>query len=278
MGDLCVLTTNTAARAEMNTGNQTFQQTVTRVDGGVVTTTRTTQRVVQVSESSSGFDTGGHVVKRTVVTRTIKQNADGTEEVIEDLVTDDGSGGAQDKQPRKGLFSFLGGKNKDKDKTIQEPTRPSKPTSDKEFRQESLKWHNHYRAIHGVPALKHSDELCRYAQEWADTLAKRDAFSHRPNNKYGENIYMAWSSDPTKEVTGREAVDSWYSEIKQHQFGGEPRSLGSGHFTQVIWKGSTELGTARARTATGKLLVVANYNPAGNMIGSFAQNVPPPKK
>ncbi|KAH9361308.1 hypothetical protein HPB48_006870 [Haemaphysalis longicornis] len=123
-----------------------------------------------------------------------------------------------------------------------------------------------------------SFQLCRYAQEWADTLAKRDAFSHRPNNKYGENIYMAWSSDPTKEVTGREAVDSWYSEIKQHQFGGEPRSLGSGHFTQVIWKGSTELGTARARTATGKLLVVANYNPAGNMIGSFAQNVPPPKK
>lgn len=259
---------------QMNSGNQTFQQTVTRVDGGVVTTRTTTQRVVQVSESSSGLETGGHVVKRTVVTRTIKRNADGTEEVVEDLVTDDG---AQDKQPRKGLFSFLGGK-KDKDKAIQEPTRPSKPTSDKEFRQESLKWHNHYRAIHGVPALKHSEELCRYAQEWADTLAKRDAFSHRPNNKYGENIYMAWSSDPTKEVTGREAVDSWYSEIQQHQFGGEPRSLGSGHFTQVVWKGSTELGTARARTATGKLLVVANYNPAGNMIGSFAQNVPPPKK
>ncbi|XP_077503721.1 uncharacterized protein LOC144114110 [Amblyomma americanum] len=36
---------------------------------------------------------------------------------------------------------------------------------------------------------------------------------------------MAWSSDPTKEVTGREAVDSWYSEIQQHQLGCEPRSL-----------------------------------------------------
>ncbi|XP_077503714.1 Golgi-associated plant pathogenesis-related protein 1-like isoform X1 [Amblyomma americanum] len=280
---------------QMSSGNQSFQQTVTRVDGGVVTTsTRTTQRIIQVSETSGypsdQFPTGHHV-KRTVVTRTIKQHADGTEEVTEDVVTDDGVPRVQDK-PKKGLFGFLGGR---KDKTrvtieeapsdqqatsrlISDRKAPTKPLSDKEFRQDSLKWHNHYRAIHGVPPLKHSDELCRYAQEWADTLAKKDTFCHRPNNKYGENIYMAWSSDPTKEVTGREAVDSWYSEIQQHQFGCEPRSLGSGHFTQVVWKASTELGTARARTATGKLLVVANYNPAGNLIGSFAQNVPPPKK
>lgn len=151
-------------------------------------------------------------------------------------------------------------------------------TSDKEFREESLKRHNHYRAKHGAPPLKHSEQLCKYAQEWADNLAKRDKFEHRPNNKFGENIYMAWSSDPSKQVSGAEAVDSWYSEIKDHTFGVEPRSLASGHFTQVIWKGSSELGTARARSATGKMLVVSNYSPAGNMVGSFAANVPPPCK
>ncbi|XP_077503718.1 Golgi-associated plant pathogenesis-related protein 1-like [Amblyomma americanum] len=269
----------------MSSGSQSFQQTVTRVDGGVrTTTTTTTQRVVQVSETS-GYPGDrlqtGHHVQRTVVTRTTKEHASGTAEVIEDVVTNDGVLRIQDK-PKKGLFGFLGGK---KDKTRVTPVdapsdrkAPTKPLSDKEFRKETLKWHNHYRTIHGVPPLKHSDELCRYAQEWADTLAKKDTFCHRPNNKYGENIYVAWSSDPTKEVTGREVVDSWYSEVQKHQFGCEPRSLGSGHFTQVVWKASTELGTARARTATGKLLVVANYNPAGNLIGSFAQNVPPPKK
>lgn len=280
---------------QMSSGNHSIQETITRIDGGVVTTTTTrTQRIVQVSETSTGypgdiFETGH--VKRTVVTRTIKQNADGTEEVIEDIVSDDGGLQVHEK-PKKGIFGFLSGK-KDKNRTtveeslkdrqvlikpIGERKAPAKPLSDKEFRQDCLKWHNHYRAIHGVSPLKHSDELCGYAQEWADTLAKKDTFCHRPNNKYGENIYMAWSSDPTKEVTGQEAVDSWYSEIKKHQFGCEPRSLGSGHFTQVIWKGSNELGSARARTATGKLIVVANYNPAGNLIGSFAQNVPPPKK
>ena len=51
----------------------------------------------------------------------------------------------------------------------------------------------------------------------------------------------------------------------------------AGHFTQVVWKGSKELGVGRAVTPDGKIIVVANYRPAGNMVGSFAANVLPPK-
>ena len=50
----------------------------------------------------------------------------------------------------------------------------------------------------------------------------------------------------------------------------------SGHFTQVVWKDSQELGIARARTRDGKWLVVANYLPAGNFIGRYPDNVFPP--
>ena len=50
-----------------------------------------------------------------------------------------------------------------------------------------------------------------------------------------------------------------------------------GHFTQVVWKGSEEMGVAKAKSSTGKILVVANYSPAGNIIGQFAENVPPVK-
>lgn len=66
-----------------------------------------------------------------------------------------------------------------------------------------------------------------------------------------------------------------YEEIKFHKFGYEPKSLASGHFTQVVWKESKQLGVAFAKSG-GKVVVVANYFPAGNMIGSFAENVPPP--
>ncbi|XP_035220944.1 uncharacterized protein LOC118193888 [Stegodyphus dumicola] len=145
------------------------------------------------------------------------------------------------------------------------------------FEDECLRAHNEYRAKHGVPSLTLSKEICSYAKEWADHLAATDRFEHRRERKYGENIFMKWSSDPNHVVAGNEAVDSWYSEIKDHTFGVEPRSLKSGHFTQVIWKESKHMGVAWARSKSGKILVVANYDPAGNFIGKFSENVPPPK-
>lgn len=52
--------------------------------------------------------------------------------------------------------------------------------------------------------------------------------------------------------------------------------LFQGHFTQVVWKGSREIGVGKARSNDGKILVVANYRPAGNVIGRFSENVPAP--
>lgn len=47
----------------------------------------------------------------------------------------------------------------------------------------------------------------------------------------------------------------------------------SGHFSQVVWKASAELGIGKAKDSKGRIYVVANYKPAGNFIGQFAQNV-----
>lgn len=43
-------------------------------------------------------------------------------------------------------------------------------------------------------------------------------------------------------MDGKDAVDAWYDEIKQHKFGVEPKTTGTGHFTQVVWKDSKLLG------------------------------------
>lgn len=48
----------------------------------------------------------------------------------------------------------------------------------------------------------------------------------------------------------------------------------AGHFTQVVWKDTREMGVGMARSNTGKLYIVANYDPAGNMVGSFSTKVP----
>jgi len=55
----------------------------------------------------------------------------------------------------------------------------------------------------------------------------------------GENVY--WS---TKTVTdGSVPVESWYAEIKDFNFKKMEPQKGTGHFTQVIWKGSRSVLT-----------------------------------
>merc|ERR1712154_249041 len=143
------------------------------------------------------------------------------------------------------------------------------------FRQDSLAAHNVYRAKHGVPDLKLNNELNALAQEWADYLIANNAFEHRPNTKYGENIFQSGGKAAQDQAQG--AVDMWYSEIKDYTLGTEPSQGGpvTGHFTQVVWKGSTEVGVGVGQK--GSTVVVANYSPAGNYIGQYVDNVPPPQ-
>jgi len=59
--------------------------------------------------------------------------------------------------------------------------------------------------------------------------------------------------------------------------GGDGSSVsGTGHFTQVVWKESRVLGIGRAEVEQGDkkcAYIVGRYKPAGNMGGSFKENV-----
>lgn len=98
---------------------------------------------------------------------------------------------------------------------------------------------------------------------------------HRSNCKFGENIYYFYSSDENHVVHGKDSVDCWYEEIHKHTFFKEPASMGTGHFTQVVWKDSKELGVGVCKNTQGQVFVVANYDPPGNFVGKFAASVPP---
>lgn len=145
-----------------------------------------------------------------------------------------------------------------------------------DFEMDCLKAHNEFRSKHGAKSLKLSPKLCKFAEEWAINLASRANPIHRSNSPYGENIFCTWSNSPYGlMVEGREPVEHWYGEGESHVFHKEPTTLKTGHFTQVIWKDSRELGVGQARSKTGQLVVVCNYDPPGNFIGSFSENVPP---
>ena len=52
---------------------------------------------------------------------------------------------------------------------------------------------------------------------------------------------------------------------------------GAGHFTQVVWKESTVLGIGRVEVEQRGMrcaYTVGRYKSAGNMMGSYKENVP----
>lgn len=51
--------------------------------------------------------------------------------------------------------------------------------------------------------------------------------------------------------------------------------LFAGHFSQVVWATSAEMGVGVASNRSGQVFVVACYDPAGNFLGQFSENVPP---
>ena len=71
-------------------------------------------------------------------------------------------------------------------------------------------------------------------------------------------------------------VTSWYNEkAKYHWFGKEPdmRSFHEwGHFTQLVWKGSHKVGVGCGWHGN-HLVVVANYEGHGNVVGQLHNNV-----
>ena len=140
-----------------------------------------------------------------------------------------------------------------------------------QFDIDALEIHNKYRKKHHAPALKLNKDLCKIAQGYAERLLATRSFNHS-SNKYrgeelGENLYMCTG----KVATGEEATTEWYNEIKQHNFKKEFQS-GTGHFTQVIWKSTQEVGFGVANKGS-TYYVVANYYPAGNIWGEFQTNV-----
>ncbi len=127
--------------------------------------------------------------------------------------------------------------------------------------------HNELRARHGVPALIWSQTLQAEAQAWAD----RCTFEHSTTEN-GENLAWWWGARYTQ--LGQ--VQSWYDEIKDYDFakGAARNAQVTGHFTQIIWRGTTAVGCG-VKTCTDGNILVCQYSTPGNVRGQYTDNVPP---
>ena len=113
-----------------------------------------------------------------------------------------------------------------------------------------------------------SSSLAQQAQDWADNIAPRGSMQHSSGD-YGENIYMMGGFDSTTPTPCAMAVYSWYRECINANYNyNQPFTAQTGgvtgHFTQVVWKESTEVGCGIALGGTDRY-IVCQYRKAGNM-------------
>ncbi|KAH8347332.1 hypothetical protein KR059_009152, partial [Drosophila kikkawai] len=134
--------------------------------------------------------------------------------------------------------------------------------------QIGLDEHNRLRKLHGVPDLTLNEDLCKRSAEYAEELAQKKNLQHsEAKGEYGENLCFR-SHNPEK------CVQNWYDEIHLYDFSNPKFSYATGHFTQLVWKASTDLGWGEAQDSDGTTYVVAMYTPSGNVNGQFEENVP----
>ncbi|CAF1077238.1 unnamed protein product [Adineta ricciae] len=140
------------------------------------------------------------------------------------------------------------------------------------FRRQALDEHNTLRRLHCTGAMVLNSSLNSRAQNYANYLARNKLFQHSGAPGLGENLWSSWSPVPLILVNA--PTVSWYSEIKSYKYRSPGFSPATGHFTQVIWKSSTQLGIGIAFANNNtNVYVVANYYPPGNALGSFPANV-----
>ena len=133
--------------------------------------------------------------------------------------------------------------------------------------------HNQWRADVHVPPLVWSDKLAGIAQGWANTLKNDNCGFYHSGNGYGENLYMAsailWSDGrrELQRISDKHVADSWGAEIKDYNYATNSCTGVCGHYTQVVWAGTKEVGCAVSVCSDKAQIWVCTYYPAGNIIG-----------
>ena len=128
-----------------------------------------------------------------------------------------------------------------------------------------------------LPALGWSDAAAPVARAWAAGCR----FQHNPNRgadgtARGENI-AAYAPAGRADATPSAVVASWASEWPGYSYAANACASGQvcGHYTQLVWRGTTLVGCARASCSVNSPfpgfptwdLFVCDYEPPGNWSG-----------
>uniref|UniRef100_A0A0N4Z2X0 SCP domain-containing protein n=1 Tax=Parastrongyloides trichosuri TaxID=131310 RepID=A0A0N4Z2X0_PARTI len=130
---------------------------------------------------------------------------------------------------------------------------------------------NEYRKMHQVGSVIMNETINKISEDYAKKLASQNVLKHSGIKGYGENLlYMSES------LVMKRGIKSWYEEVKYYDFSNPVYNSKTGHFTQLVWKKTKQVGFGVAQNGS-RVFVVCHYTPRGNVIGQFAANVLPLK-
>lgn len=142
------------------------------------------------------------------------------------------------------------------------------------FAYDLLAAHNAERDALGLPRLAWSGKLAGEAQSWAEHIARQGQMVHASRDQRrgaGENLWMGAAGYYGAEVM----VGGFLSERPHYHHDIFPNVSRTGnwrdvgHYTQIIWRDTKEVGCAVAR-GTREDFLVCRYWPAGNIYGRMA--------
>lgn len=140
------------------------------------------------------------------------------------------------------------------------------------FEQALLQFHNTERGRKGAAPLRWNDTLESQARAWAAKLAAERRMYHssyKARNQAGENLWAG-----TAGRFGPDAMMSAFLNERQYFKAGQFPEVSStgkwqdvGHYTQIIWRSTTDVGCA-IEAGGGFDFLVCRYWPSGNIIGT----------
>jgi uncharacterized protein YkwD len=147
------------------------------------------------------------------------------------------------------------------------------PAEDGAFATRVLTMHNGERKNLGIAPLAWSPELAAQARQWAMSLARRRTFEHSSGGSgQGENLWMGMAGyySPEDMIGGFLAERRWFRPGVFPRVSRTGRWSDVGHYSQIVWPATRQVGCALARGG-GDEYLVCRYWPAGNVMG---QRVP----
>ncbi|GAA6035820.1 hypothetical protein JCM8097_005722 [Rhodosporidiobolus ruineniae] len=141
------------------------------------------------------------------------------------------------------------------------------------FAQSCLDEHNSARSTHHAPELVWNETLADAAAKWAANCKFEHSGGSLLSSSYGENIYMVSPVQQSDTMEPAAGVKSWNDEESTYNFDSPGSSTGdTGHFTQDVWVGTTDVGCAMQPCmgimSSGEYgaYLVCDYSPPGNVM------------